>query len=180
MGRTFGTGREVLQLFIDHDLTVKLSKCNFFQAVVRFLGHLITHNSLKINPAITEVVKKWQKPITNNRKQYIKAIRSFLGTVGWYRKFIPHFSDLARPLHDLTKVDAKLEWTEVHQHAFEQLRDALINAPVLLAPDSSKDYLLHTDASKFAIGAILQQQDKDNNYRPVAYYSRYYLKPSST
>jgi len=163
---------KVLQLFIDHDLTVKLSKCNFFQAVVRFLGHLITHNSLKINPAITEVVKKWQKPITNNRKQYIKAIRSFLGTVGWYRKFIPHFSDLARPLHDLTKVDAKLEWTEVHQHAFEQLRDALINAPVLLAPDSSKDYLLHTDASKFAIGAILQQQDKDNNYRPVAYYSR--------
>lgn len=163
---------KILQLFIQHKLTIKLSKCKFFQQQVKFLGHLISHNSLSINPAIIEVVKKWTKPITTNKKQYVKAIRSFLGTVGWFRKFIPHFSDLAKPLYDLTKINAELVWTELHQHAFEQLRDAIINAPVLLAPDSSKDYLLHTDASLYAIGSILLQQDDTGAHRPVAYYSR--------
>ena len=163
---------KVFDLFIKHKLTVKLSKCKFFQMSVKFLGHMISQNSISVNPAIIDVIKKWIRPDNSNKKTFIKAIRSFLGTVGWFRKFIPHFADLAKPLYDLTKIDASLEWLEVHQKSFEQLRDALVTAPVLLAPDLSKDFILQSDASDFAMGVILMQNDSNNHLRPCGYYSR--------
>jgi hypothetical protein len=99
-------------------------------------------------------------------------MRGFLGLTGWYRKFIPNYADIARPLIDLTKKNAKYEWSSEHEKSFRVLRDALTSAPVLRAPDPSKDYILHTDASNAAMSGVAQQYDEKGELHPVAYWSK--------
>ena len=155
----------------EHKLVVKLSKCKFAQKEVKFLGHVIAHNEIKTNPEAVEAINRWQRPMGNDKKA-VTAVRGFLGMAGWYRKFIPHFADIAKPLVHLTKNDVAWEWTPACQKAFEQLRDALTTSPVLAVADPNKSYVLHTDASDHAMGAILQQEDADGNRHPVAYASK--------
>ena len=154
-----------------HKLVVKLSKCKFAQLEVKFLGHIISQNIMKTNPEAVEAVKKWVKP-TGTGKKAVTAIRGFLGTVNWYRKFIPKCADLQRPLIQLTKKDVKFEWNDECQQAFEKLRDALVSAPVLSIADPNKEYVLHTDASDYAMGAILMQEDENGDLHPIAYASK--------
>ena len=87
-----------------------------------------------------------------------KEVRQFLGLVGYYRKFIPKFADIARPLTNLTKQDVKFEWLEKCQKTFQLLKDMLLKEPVLKYPDPSKPYTLFTDASKYAWGCVLTQE----------------------
>ena len=134
---------EVLQVLQDNQLTVKLSKCKFAQLSVKFLGHVISHNEIRINPDAIQPVLDWQRPKPGTNFQ--KAMRGFLGLTGWYRKFIKNYADIARPLVDLTKKGVKYQWTNEHEKAFITLRNAITSAPVLRAPDSSKDYILHTE-----------------------------------
>ena len=154
-----------------HKLVVKLSKCKFAQKEVKFLGHVIAQNSIKTNPEAVEAIKAWQHP-SDSGKKAVTAVRSFLGMAGWYRKFIPRFADIARPLFNLTKKDAKWEWTPECQSAFEQIRDSLTAAPVLAVADPNKPYILHTDASDHAMGAILMQDDENGEPHPIAYASK--------
>ena len=161
---------EVLQVLQDNQLTVKLSKCKFAQLSVKFLGHVISHNEIRINPDAIQPVLDWQRPKPGTNFQ--KAMRGFLGLTGWYRKFIKNYADIARPLVDLTKKGVKYQWTNEHEKAFITLRNAITSAPVLRAPDSSKDYILHTDASDVAMSGIAQQYDEDNYLHPVAYWSK--------
>ena len=154
-----------------HKLVVKLSKCKFAQHEVKFLGHIISQGKLKTNPEAVEAVKKWERP-QGTGKQAVTAIRGFLGTVNWYRKFIKNCADIQRPLINLTKKNVKFEWTCECQKSFEKLRDALISAPVLMIADANKHYLLHTDASDYAMGAILMQEDENGDYHPIAYASK--------
>jgi hypothetical protein len=153
-----------------NNLTVKLSKCKFAQREVKFLGHIITHNQIKMNPESVETILKWERPKTGENG--VKAIRGFLGMAGWYRKFIKNFSHTAKPLYDLTKKGVKWEWTKECENAFITLRDAIAAYPVLRAPDPNKDFILHTDASDVALGAVLMQYDEDNNLHPIAYASK--------
>ena len=154
-----------------HKLVVKLTKCKFAQLEVKFLGHIISQNKLKTNPEAVETVKKWQRP-TGTGKKAVSAIRGFLGTVNWYRKFIPNCADLQRPLINLTKKSVVFEWSKECQESFEKLRDALISAPVLMIADANKHYILHTDASDYAMGAILMQEDENSELHPIAYASK--------
>ena len=78
-----------------------------------------------------------------------KEIKQFLGLVGYYRKFIPRFADIARPMTNLTKQDVSFEWTLQRQASFEMLKDALITSTILKYPDPNKPYTLFTDASKY-------------------------------
>ena len=161
----------LLKALREHKLVVKLSKCKFAQKEVKFLGHVISQNSIKTNPEAVSAIKSWIRPIVAGKKA-ITAVRSFLGMAGWYRKFIPNFADLARPLFQLTKKDAKYEWTDECQRAFESIRDKLTSEPVLAVADPNKSYILHTDASDHAMGAILMQEDDDGHVHPVAYASK--------
>lgn len=161
---------EVLKTLRKNQLTVKLSKCKFAQLSVKFLGHIISQNEIKVNPEAIQKVLDWERPKPGTNFQ--KAMRGFLGLTGWYRKFIPHYADIARPLVDLTKKNAKYEWTEEHEKSFRVLRDALTSAPVLRAPDPSKDYILHTDASNVAMSGVAQQYDEKGELHPVAYWSK--------
>lgn len=155
----------------EHKLVVKLSKCKFAQQEVKFLGHVVSHKAIKTNPEAVEAIKKWQRPLGGGKKA-VTAIRGFLGMAGWYRKFIPHFADIAKPLVHLTKNDVDWNWTTECQTAFERLRDALTTSPVLAVADPNKNYILHTDASSHAMGAILQQEDAEGNKHPIAYASK--------
>jgi hypothetical protein len=161
---------EVLETLHKNQLTVKLSKCKFAQLSVKFLGHIISHNQIKVNPEAVQKVLDWERPKAGTN--FPKAIRGFLGLTGWYRKFIPNYADIARPLIDLTKKNAKYEWTEEHEKSFKKLRDALTSAPVLAAPDPSKDYILHTDASDIGMSGVAQQYDEQGELHPVAYWSK--------
>ena len=87
-----------------------------------------------------------------------KEIKQFLGLVGYYRKFIPRFADIARPMTNLTKQDVSFEWTLQCQASFEMLKDALITSPILKYPDPNKSYTLFTDASKYAWACVLTQE----------------------
>jgi transposase InsO family protein len=155
----------------EHKLVVKLSKCKFAQREVKFLGHLISFNNIKTNPESVAAIVAWHRPAAGGAKA-VTAVRSFLGMAGWYRKFIPDFASIAKPLFQLTKKDAEWEWTKECQSAFEKVRDALVSKPVLAVADPNKPYVLHTDASDHAMGAILMQEDENGEARPIAYASK--------
>ena len=119
-----------------------------------------------MDPTKLQGIRDWPAPST------VKGVRSFLGFGNFYRRFISHYSDLARPLHDLTKKDSPWKWTSVEQHAFDVLKSKFIEAPVLLLPDKTKPFTVESDASKFATGAVLRQADANGDMHPCAYLSK--------
>ena len=142
----------VFQRLREADLKLKASKCNFFKKHIQYLGHLVSGEGIEPLPEKLEAVKKMPPPTTP------KEVRQFLGLVGYYRKFVPKFADIARPLTNLTKLDVPYEWTTRCQEAFEFLKEMLLKEPVLKYPDPSKPYTLFTDASKFAWACVLTQE----------------------
>ena len=103
-----------------------------------------------------------------------------MGFVGYYRKFIPKYSGIAKPLTELTKLDVPFVWTDQCQRAFELLKEYLLNEPILVYPDTSKPYTLYTDASKYAWAGVLTQryihvmEGKEKEiYHPITYLEAY-------
>ena len=105
------------------------------------------------------------------RSRNVKDVRAFLGFANFYRRFISSFSTIALPLTTLTRKDAIWSWTSTQQIAFDQLKTSFTTAPVLRIPDRYKQFRLTTDASLLAVGAVLEQQDENNDWRPCAYFS---------
>ena len=153
-------------------LKLKESKCNFLKKHVQYLGHLISGEGIEPVPEKLESIKQMPTPQTP------KEIKQFLGLIGYYRKFIPKFSDVARPLTNLTKKDVPCEWTPECTKTFEMLKNLLIQEPILKYPDPGKPYTLYTDASKYAWSCVLTQEyDYDIEgkikqiYHPITYAS---------
>ena len=119
-----------------------------------------------MDPVKLEAVRKWPRPKT------VKDIQKFLGFCNFYRRFVKNYSELARPLFDLTKKGEPFIWTERQDTAFTGLQDALTSSPVLLLPDYGRPFTLYTDASDYATSAILEQDDALGRSHPVAYYSK--------
>ena len=134
------------------DFKLKDSKCNYFRTHVQYLGHLVSGKGIKPLPEKLDSVKKMPAPTTP------KEIKQFLGLVGYYRKFIPRFADIARPMTNLMRQDTPFEWTIQCQASFEMLKDALITSPILKYPDPNKSYTLFMDASKHAWVCVLTQE----------------------
>jgi transposase InsO family protein len=141
-------------------------KCEFFQREVSFLGHVISERGITVQQHKVRAVNEWPQP--RNKRD----VRAFLGMSGYYRKFIPCYSDIAAPLTDLTKKDVKFEWTEREQAAFELLQYRLTSADVLAHPNPRRPYFVTTDASDFATSGVLSQEQDDGTMRPIAYFSR--------
>ena len=142
----------VFQRLREADLKLKASKCNFFKKHIQYLGHLVSGEGIEPLPEKLEAVRKMPPPTTP------KEVRQILGLVGYYRKFVPKFADIARPLTNLTKLDVPYEWNNRCQEAFEFLKQMLLKEPILKYPDPSKPYTLFTDASKFAWACVLTQE----------------------
>jgi RNase H-like domain found in reverse transcriptase/Reverse transcriptase (RNA-dependent DNA polymerase)/Integrase zinc binding domain/Retroviral aspartyl protease/Chromo (CHRromatin Organisation MOdifier) domain len=164
--------RLVLDKFREYKLYAKESKCEFFKREVKFLGFIVGAEGVKVDPLKIEAVKSWPVP------KSVTDVRSFLGFVGFYRKFIKNHSAVVAPISDLTKTKStqgsshnSFVWTPAAQLAFEEMRDALCAAPVLALPDPSRPYVVATDASGYAVGACLMQ-DQGNGLQPIVYMSK--------
>ena len=143
---------------------MKLSKCHLFAKEIQYLGHILGKEGIKPVPAKTEAIRIMHPPVNS------KQVRTFLGPVGYYRKFIKNFAKIAKPLTMLTQMDVKFEWKEIHQDAFTKLKEAIIQAPILRYPDTTKPYIVYTDASDNACRAQLSQIH-DRTEFPVAFLS---------
>jgi hypothetical protein len=156
--------RAVLRRLRERKLYAKLSKCEFFQKEVEFLGHRIGADGLRVSPDKISAVKDWPVPSS------VTEVRSFLGLANFYRRFVNGYSRLALPMSELTKETVTFRWEKEHQSAFDEIKAALCSSPVLVIPDQSKQFVLNCDACKYAIGAVLQQ-DHGKGLQPVAYFS---------
>ena len=147
-------------------LKLKPSKCNFFQTGVDFLGHRVSRDGVHTSQDKVEAVRSW--PVPRN----VKEVKSFYGLCTYYRKFVENFAQIARPLTNLAKKNEKFHWTPDCQQAFENLKEALMTAPVLAYPRQDGDLILDTDASQYAVGSVLSQRQPDGEVRVVAYGSK--------
>ena len=124
----------VLQLLRDHQLYAKFSKCEFWLTEVRFLGHIVSTSRVSVDPEKVEAVMSWKRPNS------IFKIHSFLGLVGYYRRFIEDFSQLAAPMTKLTWKEVKFEWNDRCEKAFQELKRRLTSAPILIVPERGQRY----------------------------------------
>ena len=145
-------------------LSMKLSKCHFFTKEIQYLRHILGMEGIKSVPAKTEAIKAMHPPV--NQKQ----VRTFLRLVGYYRKFIKNSTKIAKPLTMLTHMDVKFEWKETHHCTFMKLKDAIIQAPILRYLDTTKPYIMYTDASDDTCRAQLSQIHNEAEF-PVAFLS---------
>ncbi|VDI10852.1 Hypothetical predicted protein [Mytilus galloprovincialis] len=147
------------------NLKLHPSKCHFAVKEIMFLGHIISREGVKVDPAKTSAVSKFPTPQTQ------KQLRSFLGMANYYRRFIKDHSKIVFPLNSLLHKDqpVKLKWTPKCQTAFDTIKHALVNAPVLSYPDLDKPFILTCDASDTAIAFVLGQLNSDNKEYAIAY-----------
>nr|AAM93447.1 putative polyprotein [Oryza sativa Japonica Group]ABB46993.1 retrotransposon protein, putative, Ty3-gypsy subclass [Oryza sativa Japonica Group] len=153
--------RLVLGKLREHQLYAKLSKCEFWLSEVKFLGHVISAKGVAVDPETVTAVTDWKQPKT------VTQIRSFLGLAGYYRRFIENFSKIARPMTQLLKKEEKFGWSPQCEKAFQTLKEKLVSSPVLILPDTRKDFMVYCDASRQGLGCVLMQDG-----HVVAYASR--------
>ncbi|KAL0820816.1 hypothetical protein ABMA28_005494 [Loxostege sticticalis] len=157
--------KRVFDRLREHNFKVQLDKSEFLRKEVIYLGHTLTQEGLKPNEDKIKAIKKFPIPATQ------KEIKSFLGLVGYYRKFIPDFAKMTKPMTKCLKKNAKVTHTPEFIDSFNKSKDILCNAPVLQYPDFEKPFILTTDASDVSIGAVLSQGTVGTD-RPIAYASR--------
>lgn len=156
---------QVLDLLDRANLKLNLAKCSFCQAELRYLGHLVSEAGVRPDPGKIDAIRGFPRP-TN-----VRGLRGFLGLSGYYRRFIDHYATIALPLTALLRKEHGFEWDEPQQRAFDTLKDALTSEAVLIYPNFAEPFILATDASGQAVGAVLSQL-RDGHERPVAYISR--------
>lgn len=155
----------VLDRLREANLKLKPKKCHLFQTEVLYLGHVVTAEGVKTDPSKVEAVKTWPTP-TNPTD-----VRSFLGLASYYRRFIYQFSEVVKPLTNLTKKDQPFIWSSDCEKAFSTMKELLTTTPILAYPRRDAEFTLDTDASNFAIGAVLSQV-QDGKERVIAYASK--------
>ncbi|KAL5006374.1 hypothetical protein ScPMuIL_015180 [Solemya velum] len=151
----------------ESNLSAKPSKCSFGFPELVFLAHVVGNMMVKPTLDKLAIVQNFPQPLTK------KQVKSFLGFVGFYRKFVQNFATLAIPLTDLTKksMPNKVIWNETLQQAFESLKLVMLKGPVLRSPDFEKQFILRTDACDTGVGAVLEQSFDDGRH-PVLYMSK--------
>ncbi|CAM4561587.1 unnamed protein product [Lepidochelys kempii] len=160
--------QKVLERIREAGLTVKAKKCQIGLNRVTYLGHQVGQGTISPLQAKVDAIQKW--PVPKSKKQ----VQSFLGLAGYYRRFVPHYSQIAAPLTDLTKKKQPnaVQWTGKCQKAFNKLKATLMSDPVLRAPDFDKPFLVTTDASERGVGAVLMQKGPDQEFHPVVFLSK--------
>ncbi|KAA3473393.1 reverse transcriptase [Gossypium australe] len=150
--------RIVLQTLRDKQLYAKCSKCEFWLWKVRFLGHIVSADGIRVNPSKISTVIDWKPP------RNVYEVRSFLGLAGYYRRFVKGFSMIATLMTRLRQKDVKFEWFENCQQSFDQLKALLTEAPVFVQPESGKEFVIYSNASLNGLGCVLMQEGKVGRY----------------
>uniref|UniRef100_A0A3B1J3T9 Gypsy retrotransposon integrase-like protein 1 n=1 Tax=Astyanax mexicanus TaxID=7994 RepID=A0A3B1J3T9_ASTMX len=159
------TLRDVFTRLKDASLTLNLAKCVFAQATVSYLGMQVGKGQVRPLGAKVAAIQDFPAPKTR------RNLRRFLGMAGYYRRFCKNFSDVVEPLTKLLSPKVEFMWSPACEHAFTSVKILLTEAPILLAPDFGKPFLLEVDASDVGAGAVLLQEDSDGILHPTCYYS---------
>ena len=158
--------KEVLSRLRKYNLCAAIKKSYFHVSEVEFLGYMISPEGISMSERKVESIRDWKRP------KSVKNIQEFLGFANFYRRFIEGFSKIAHPLTTQTKKGLTFEWTDKCQEAFETLKQRFISAPILKHFKSELPTEVETDASDFALGAIMSQQQPTTILHPTAFYSR--------
>lgn len=177
------TGRDVtdhlhnldltLQRLKEYGLKVRKEKCEFFQPSIEYLGHVIDATGLHKAPAKTRAIVEAPAP------QNVNQLRSYLGLLNYYGRFIRNLSTLLKPLHELLTQGRKWEWSEACQMAFVKSKNALLNSDVLTHFDPSLPLQLACDASPYGVGAVVSHIMPNGIEKPIAFASRTLNKAES-
>jgi transposase InsO family protein len=158
--------RTVLERLRDAGLQCDIKKCKFHASEVTYLGLIISRDGIKMDPKKVAAVEDWESP------NGVRDVRAFLGFANFYRRFIRHFSKIVQPLVGLTKKNAKFDWNDKCERAFNDLKYRFTTAPILAHFDPDLECVVETDSSDHAQGGILSQYNKDGVLHPVAFFSR--------
>ena len=144
--------QDVLSRLKKHGLHLRADKCYFFKKEISYLGHVVSSEGIRPDPKKVAAISDWPIPTT------VKELQSFLGLLGYYRKFIKGYARLTAPLSKLTWIDEPFLWSTDQQTAFDLVKEALTNKPVLVHPDFNQPFILQTDACETGLGAVLCQR----------------------
>ena len=143
---------KVLKLLKEQQIYAKPSKCFFGVKEVEYLGHIVSHEGVKVDPNKIKAIMDWPIPKTFNN------LGGFLGLTGYYHKLVRHYGRIATPLTERTKKDA-FTWTSEETKYFEQLKEVMCKAHVLTTPDFTKSFIVECDASRNGIGVVLSKKE---------------------
>jgi hypothetical protein len=155
----------VLQRFEKAKLQLHPGKCVFAQPQVEYLGYIVSKDGIKASPDKTKAVQEYPAP------KSVTEVRQFLGLASFYRRLVPGFAEIAKPLTELLRKNVTFRWSDRQQAAFDKLKQTLCSDQVLGYPDFTQPFILTTDASKIAVAAVLSQV-QDGVERPLSYASR--------
>ena len=133
--------KQVFQRLRDANLKLKLKKCQFARTEVPYLGHVVTKDGVKVNPAKTQKIHDYPQPTS------VTELKGFIGLASYYRRYVPNFSTIAAPLNALLRKATPYKWSKHCEEAFTQLKSCLSKPPVLIYPDYTQTFLLQCDAS---------------------------------
>jgi hypothetical protein len=157
--------RIVFRKLREANLRLKPNKCHFLRTSLKYLGHTVSPTGVQPDSEKLRAVERYPCPTS------VREIRAFLGLVGFYRRFIPHFAETAKPLTQLLRKDMDFRWGAEQTKAFQELKSSLLREPILKFPDFTKPFVVATDASNVAIGSVLCQTHNGVEF-PISYNSR--------
>lgn len=157
---------QVLVTLEDAQLFMEPGKAKWHAQEVKYLGYCISPGKIGMDPEKSRAIRDWPRP------QNVKDVRSVLGFMNFYLRFVKGYSQVATPLAQLTKKDQAFEWKESQQQAFDKLKELILQESILTIPDSENPFKVETDASEFALGGQLGQRDEKGRLHPVAFYSK--------
>jgi hypothetical protein len=159
--------REVLEVMRKESFFLKATKCKFEKQRVEYLGLILDGNTIKPDPVKVNGLKTWPRTLKS-----VTEVRSTLGLLNYHRAFVPGFSHIVKPLTQLLKKNIKFVWMETCTKALDRIINILTTEPVLTHPDPKKPFELKVDASDYATGAILFQQDERGKPKPLGFHSK--------
>ena len=161
---------QVLSKIQGANLKLSPKKCSLFKRKVNYLGHVISSDGIQTDPEKISAVKDWPTPRDKT------GVRAFLGLCSYYRRFVKNFSDIAKPLHQLTEEKRQFDWNHECEEAFNNLKQRLCETPILGYPDPENEFIVDTDASNTGLGGVLSQKRGDQEVA-IAYFSKSLSKP---
>ena len=163
--------QEVLEVMRKESLFLKISKCEFEQNKVNYLGLILDESTIRPDPSKVAGLKEWPRTLKT-----VKEVRRTLGLLNYHRAFVPGFSHIVKPLTQLLKKEHAFLWTTACTKALDKIIHILTTEPVLAQPDQDKPFELEVDASNYATGAILFQRDERGKPRPIGFQSKTFSK----
>ncbi|GFW20499.1 retrovirus-related Pol polyprotein from transposon 17.6 [Trichonephila clavipes] len=154
---------KVLERFEKIQLKFNPGKCQFLTKSCKFFGLVVTPEGIHIDKGKSISINEF--PVPTDQKQ----IKSFLGCCNFY---IKNFAKRVLPLTNLLRKDIPFEWTSETQAAFENIKEAILNPPVLALPDPAAELQFTTDASSYGIGAVLEQKYPNSEVKPIYFFSK--------